>query len=395
MANSTRRTSAAKSPKSKAKPRFPLWQHSATGQWCKKIGGHRYYFGTDKDAALDEYLRVKDDREAGREPPPRDDQRLTLKTLCNTFLTHKRSAVGIGELTQRTFSDYHTTCDGLLKALGKNTAVDAIRIEDLLAYRRSLAERLGPTALGSAVTRVRTVFIFAFENGLTNQPVRFGAFKRPAKPAARRLRESKGSKLFDNASDLRKVIEAADVQLKCMVLLGLNCAYGNADCGTLPMKAIDLESGWADFPRQKTGIARRCPLWPETVKAIKDYLPTRKKPADAKHDSLLFVTKDGLPWHVDGRNSGPVTSEFRKILESLNLYREGLSFYALRHTLQTIADEVGDYLATKRIMGHCDASISDHYRERFPDDRLVKVTDHVRGWLFGAALEAVEGQVAK
>jgi integrase len=386
MANSTARKSAAKSPsrsKSKAKPRFPLWQHAATGQWCKKINGHRYYFGVDKDAALTEYLRVKDDREAGREPPLKDDQRLTLKTLVNTFLTHKKSAVAIGELTQRTFNDYHTTCEGLLKALGKNTAVDAIRIEDLLAYRRELAERLGPTALGSAVTRVRTVFIFAFENGLTNQPVRFGAFKRPAKPATRRMRDSKGSKLFDDPSELRKIIEAADVQLRAMIYLGLNAAYGNADCGTLPIKAIDLVNGWADFPRQKTGIDRRCPLWQETVSAIKEYLPTRRKPVDDENAGLLFVTQSGRPWPVDGRNSGPITAEFRKLLESLNLYREGLSFYALRHTLQTIADECGDYLATKRIMGHCDASISDHYRERFPDERLVKVTDHVRGWLFG------------
>jgi hypothetical protein len=37
-------------------------------------------------------------------------------------------------------------------------------------------------------------------------------------------------------------------------------------------------------------------------------------------------------------------------------------------------------------MGHCDASISDHYRERFPDERLVKVVDHVRSWLFGSEI---------
>lgn len=112
MAHSTARKSAAESPKrskSKAKPRFPLWQHAATGQWCKKIGGHRFYFGVDKDVALAEYLRVKDDREAGREPAPKNDQRLTVKTLANVFLTHKTSAVAIGELTQRTFNGYLTT----------------------------------------------------------------------------------------------------------------------------------------------------------------------------------------------------------------------------------------------------------------------------------------------
>ena len=385
MTNSISRKSATKSPKrskSRAKPRFPLWQHAGTGQWCKKIGGHRYYFGTDKDSALAEYLRVKEDREAGREPPPKDDQRVTLKTLVNTFLTHKTSAVAIGELTQRTFNGYLTTCEGLASALGKNTAVESIRPEELLAYRRKLAETNGPTSLGNEITRVRTVFIFAFENGLIDKPVRFGEFKKPKKSASRRLRASKGSKLFDSA-ELRTIIEAADIQLRAMILLGINCAFGNADCGQLPIEAINLKSGWIDFPRSKTGIERRCPLWPETVAAIREYLPKRRKPADDAIAGLLFIKKNGESWHIDGRTASQITASFRNQLGKLKLYREGLSFYALRHTFQTIGDDAGDYLAVKRIMGHADHSISDHYRERFADDRLVKVADHVRGWLYG------------
>ena len=38
MANSTRRRSGVK-------PKFPLWLHTPSGQWCKTIRGHRYYFG--------------------------------------------------------------------------------------------------------------------------------------------------------------------------------------------------------------------------------------------------------------------------------------------------------------------------------------------------------------
>lgn len=82
---------------------FPLWLHSGTGQWTKKIKGQMFYFGTKKDDALTRYLSAKDDLEAGRTPAPKDDERTTLKTLCNTFLTHKKSAVEIGELTDRSF----------------------------------------------------------------------------------------------------------------------------------------------------------------------------------------------------------------------------------------------------------------------------------------------------
>ena len=39
-----------------------------------------------------------------------------------------------------------------------------------------------------------------------------------------------------------------------MILLGLNCGFGNADCGGLPTKALDLQAGWVTFARGKTGI---------------------------------------------------------------------------------------------------------------------------------------------
>jgi len=55
-----------------------------------------------------------------------------------------------------------------------------------------------------------------------------------------------------------------------MILLGINCGLGNKDVGNLPASSIDLERGWLDYPRGKTGVTRRCPLWPETVEAIRE-----------------------------------------------------------------------------------------------------------------------------
>ena len=61
---------------------------------------------------------------------------------------------------------------------------------------------------------------------------------------------------------------AAPVPLKAMLLLGVNCGLGNHDIAMLPLSALDLDSRWLKFPRPKTGIQRRCPLWPETVEAL-------------------------------------------------------------------------------------------------------------------------------
>ena len=81
-----------------------------------------------------------------------------------------------------------------------------------------------------------------------------------------------------------------------MILLGVNCGFGNADCSSLPLSAVDLEGDWMRFPRPKTGIDRRCPLWPETVVALKTAIaerPMSKGKADA---DLVFITKYGRRW---------------------------------------------------------------------------------------------------
>ncbi len=409
--DSKRRATTGLQPKRRrpAKPKFSLWLHS-TGQWAKKIKGRYFYFGADKDAALKEYMRVKDDREAGREPPPPDQQRLTVKKLCNTFLTFKKSQAVLGELTQRSFYDYEGACQRMSDQLGKVTPVDQLQPDHLLKYRQAMtAKGWGPARIGNEITRIRSVLKFAFENGMIDRPIRFGEFKRPKKSAFRRQRQNTGSRMFEPA-DLRRILDAADVHLRAMILLGINCGFGNADCGSLPIGAVDLKSSWLDFPRPKTGIERRCPLWPETVEVLHESLANRKLPKDSRHGNLCFITKYGGPWFADGVKSWPLSAEFRKLLERIDaeaiktakktakenrtkfeappkLRRRGISFYALRHNFQTVADELGDYIATRRVMGHADNSISDHYRERFQDERLRKVVEHVHGWLYGSTGE--------
>ena len=74
--------------------------------------------------------------------------------------------------------------------------------------------------------------------------------------------------MIEKASEIRQLLDIAPVQIKAMILLGVNAAFGNNDVASLPLSAIDLELGWIDYPRPKTGIARRCPLWTETVEAL-------------------------------------------------------------------------------------------------------------------------------
>src|SRR5262245_52639091 len=121
--------------------------------------------------------------------------------------------------------------------------------------------------------------------------MRFGPqFKRPSKKTLRLHRAKQGPKLF-TADEIKAMLAVATVPMRAMILLGINCGFGNSDCANLPLSALDLENGWVNYPRPKTGIDRRIPLWPETVQAIHDALAIRKEPKNKTDAELLFVTK--------------------------------------------------------------------------------------------------------
>lgn len=379
MANSTRATKPAK-----PYPGFPLFPH-ANGRWAKKIRGKLKYFGkweSDPNGAAAEllYQEQREDLHAGRTPRVNRDG-LTVKGLCDRFCTVKEDQSGAGDITRRSFLDYHRTCAEIVAAFGKTRLVDDLAADDFEAFRAALAKRFSPGTLGNEVQRVRVCFKYAYDVGLIDKPMRFGpTFKRPAKRILRAERQRKGSRLFE-ARHLRRAIKAADLPLRAMILLGVNCGFGNTDCGRLPMSALDLDGGWLTFPRPKTSIDRRCPLWPETAAALRDAIERRREPKDSAHDHLVFITKYGGPWAKDSPHS-PVSGEMRKLLDRIDVYREGLGFYALRHTFETIAGGCRDQVAVDLIMGHADPTMAANYRQHVDDSRLVDAVGHVRRWLF-------------
>src|SRR5262249_49941906 len=132
---------------------------------------------------------------------------------------------------------------------------------------------------------------------------------------------------------------------RTMFLLGINCGFGNTDVGRLPLSSLDLEAGWIDFPRPKTGIPRRCPLWPETLTALREALDKRPAPRHETDAEMVFITKYGTSWAKETCDN-PVSKETAKLLAELKLARKGLNFYALRHTFETIGGESRDQVAS-------------------------------------------------
>jgi len=386
---------SAKNRPAKPYPDFPLYAHPL-GYWSKKIRGTIRHFGRwgrivkgkmtrlpgdGWKESLGIYKAQVDELQSGRTPRKKDDE-LNLAEMCNRFFTAKTLSHQAGEISIRTLDEYTTTTDRLVKKFGKTRLVDDLAAEDFESLRADLAEQYGPVRLGNEIQRVRTVFKYAYEAGLIDRPIRFGpGFVKPSKHVLRKHRAAGGNKVF-TAVEIRRLLDAAGSPLKAMILLGINCGFGNSDCGTLPQSALDLKSGWIDYPRPKTGINRRCPLWKETITAIRVAIRKRPQHGSEDHAALVFITKYGRPWSHAGK-SDAITAELSKLLHSLDINgRRGLGFYTLRHTFRTVADATKDFTAIRCIMGHTDDSIDANYTHSVDDDRLKSVATYVHRWLF-------------
>jgi integrase len=363
----------------KPRPDFPLYAHR-NGQWAKKVKGKTRFFGTWDNwrAALDKWLDEKDDLLAGRIPRQRAAEGVwTLADLCNKFRATKLLLQNTGALSQHSYRDYVRVCDTLIDTFGRDRQLTDITTADFEQLRAKWAKTCGSVRLGNEINRAKMVFKYGYDYGLIERPIRYGeGFKRPSKRTLRIERAGKDLKMF-HAAELRKIIAEVNPQLKAMVLLAINCGFGNSDLAKLPLSALDLITGWHNFPRPKTGNNRRCPLWTQTIDALKAWLAVRPV---TDHPDLVFVRPEGGLWVLDHTSHNPLSTKFREVLDKLGIGGRR-NFYAIRHTFSTIGEETPEIIAVRYIMGHIDESMAATYRELIKDERLTTVVKHIQHWL--------------
>lgn len=366
----------------KPSPDFPLYAH-ASGKWAKKVGGKLRYFGvwSDPDGALKEYQRWRGEYDARTKTPTLAELRkrlprkfeLPLGEAVNLFLADKQAHADRGEISHRTCREHRDTCQRLVSFLGDQKIASEISPADFAAFRDHRAKTLNLVSLGNEVTRVKTLFRWLHASRHLQHPANFGpSFRKPSARLLRRHRREQGKKLF-SAMDVTKLIHEAGTHLRAMIYLGINCGFGPNDCCQLPFNAVDLEAGWIDFPRPKTEVDRLCPLWPETVKALRLSLDARSLLSDSL--SPMFFLDGGKPW----RNDQAQLSKYFTAVRRRALPDGG--FYWLRHTFETVAGGAKDQVAVNAIMGHVDNSMAAVYREEISPLRLKAASDHVRDWL--------------
>jgi len=177
---------------------------------------------------------------------------------------------------------------------------------------------------------------------------------------------------------LEKLLSAADVTDAALLMLGLNCGFGNSDIGKLKLCDVDLDNANVSHPRPKTGVHRDFALWPETVRILKAYLARhRGRPLCPDAEYLFFVSRKGQPlsWHRlngDGKlaRSDAVKNRFDRLCKKAGVNRKyGVGFYILRHTYATlIGENSNDFREVQAALGQLTIQQQEAYRH----DRKIK-----------------------
>ena len=282
---------------------------------------------------------------------------MTLKQLCDLYLQYQNLKVQAKALTAGHHIEQVKSLKKLMSFIGPSRVIDEISTLDLQSYRRKLQKEYSTAhRMNLHISIMKAMFHWVTKNDVLSSIPNIDAVSRGR--IVHKQRQTFSSE------DIRQLIEAADVQMKAMIWLGINCGFGCTDCAELKWSNLDFENCRVKLPRKKTGISRDLPLWPETIEALEE-VPRKGK--------RVFYTNRGNPFvrtiiKTDANDKpkystqNTITRKFSRLVKKARLdVPEGTGFYTLRRTAATIAARSGDPFAVQRLLGHADLQMATRY----------------------------------
>lgn len=355
-------------PPNSARPRWPF-QHVTiltahpNGQWSKKWKGRVHYFGpwSDPATALARWQHEWPLIMAGevRVVAPAYQASMSVVQIATEYAAALDARAARGQLSPRTIRNLHLVLDWFVSLAGKDRPVASLRPSDFAKALTGISKRWGLYRQNQFVIDVRGLFNWALASKLIRELPDYGPDFAPLDRRTLRAhaRQALGRAL--SADDVVLMIGAAPQPLRAMIMLGINAGFGPTDCATLTTDMIDLDKGLLDTQRHKTQELRTAPLWPETLLALQHQWPRE-------------------PGRVFDWSEERVTKAFTALARQM--WVSG-TYYDLRRTFATIAHELGDDDAIRRILGQVSNSMLSIYVQQAALARLRRVTDHVRSWL--------------
>ena len=271
--------------------KFPLTLHS-TGQYCKKIKGKMHYFGKDKKQALERYLEQAAFLHNGNAKMFKSTNgNMTLKSLCNIYLKHQQAKAESAEITIRHHADQSSCLKKFMSFIGQYRKINEISTLDLQNYKRKLKRAYNSAhRVNLHISIMKAMFHWAKKNDILDYI--------PNIDAVSCVKIIHKQRHVFTSEQILRLFDFADVQMKAMIWLGLNCGFGCTDCAELKWSDLDLVNGRVKLVRGKTGVSRDLPLWPETIQALGKIPKSGKSVFSTPKDKPLirtmhYINKDG------------------------------------------------------------------------------------------------------
>lgn len=157
-------------------------------------------------------------------------------------------------------------------------------------------------------------------------------------------------KIFDE-DQVRTLIANADVRLKAIILLGVDCGLRRCEVANLRISDIDSKKMILHITNSKRNKSRDVKLSQPTLDALRNYWKVYRskeylfeRPTESKHISVSYI--------------GQLISRYFKNFP----FCEGYSFHSLRHTYATKLLENGcSPFQLKRLLGHSSFASTSRY----------------------------------
>jgi len=251
-----------------------------------------------------------------------------------------------------------------------------VTVEIFAMWKVSLKERgYSVESINHYLVAVRSMFTFAEETGIIRQSPKLKRIKNES-----RARAGSSQKQLYSLKQLKRLMKSADLQLKAMLTLALNCGFGPKDIRDLMWDHV--EGDRVTLPRSKTGVCQTYLLWPETRALLDDIrrsrgeLIARMAKQDVEHsdNGHIFVTRFWRPWGKDS-----VAEQFRKLCKKADVPCYG--FYRLRHCASTAMSLVSAPHVHRKFMRHSQLQQQVAYTH-IPDDEVDRAILKAKGRLF-------------
>ena len=337
--------------------KFPLTLHP-TGQYCKKINGKLYYFGSGKKQALEKYLGQATWLHGSKEDIQKPkDENMTLKQLCDMYLKYQYSKLQANNLTANHYNEQIGSLNKLMASLGQSSKINKISALDLHNYKRKIQNsHVSVSRLNLHISIMKALFHWARKNDILEHI--------PNIDAVSRGKIVHNEKFTFDYEQISKLLSAADVKMRAMIWLGLNCGFGCTDCSELKWTDLDFVNARVKLPRKKTGILRDLPLWPETINTLKKVPKTGVLVfyTSRKNSFVHTIVKTDGNGNRKYSTQNTITTKFSRLIKKSGFkVPNGTGFYTLRRTAATIAARSGDPFAVQKLLGHADLQMATRY----------------------------------